>query len=506
MYVLFLFLSIVLALSINLIRFHFNPITNKIIFTFSSLFLVEVYATFIDVSPLTWMLLIFIFSSSYAFQIWGGIGSASISYAFLHLQIGEELLVLPLYLLFGVVIGFAVKYINKQKEENDQWNKVLLKQSKYFHVFSEVSVRMQQTLQRDKLLTTILTSVTAGHGLGFNRAMIFLHNEETNTLTGILGVGPMDIESGYNVWEAISAEKLKLKDLITYNFQHNLTDPELNSILKTIEIPFDKNNIFGQALLTHQPILVDRINEKDEIQVFFKNIFNTKEFAVIPLITQGKNIGILFIDNIVNQKPITLLELEYVIPLANQAAIAINHTSLYNQIEEMALKDGLTGLHNQRAFQSIFEQYFQSISITNPLSLIIFDIDYFKVYNDKNGHLLGNEVLMQLAKVFHQSIRTGDYSFRFGGEEFVALLPNTTLEEAYLIGETIRKNVEQTVFPGEEKQPTGTLTISLGIASTESLMIQSKNDLIDAADRALYKAKETGKNKVVLLKEYVPHE
>lgn len=170
----------------------------------------------------------------------------------------------------------------------------------------------------------------------------------------------------------------------------------------------------------------------------------------------------------------------------------------------MALRDGLTGLLNQRAFQTILNEHFPyEVGGRGPLSLIIFDIDFFKVFNDKNGHLLGNEVLMKLAKVIVQSLRHGDYSFRFGGEEFVVLLPDTTLEQSEIIAEKIRKNVETASFPGEDTQPNGTLTVSIGTACTSHPAISTKNELIDAADQALYKAKNAGKNTVVSFKEFV---
>ena len=198
------------------------------------------------------------------------------------------------------------------------------------------------------------------------------------------------------------------------------------------------------------------------------------------------------------------MDTENILPLANQAAIALDHANLYEQIEEMALRDGLTGLFNQRAFQTILNEHFpQAGNKRGPLSLIIFDIDFFKVYNDKNGHLLGNEVLMKLARVIVESLRPEDFSFRFGGEEFVVLLPGTSLEQSEIIAEKIRRNIEQATFPGEETQPSGTLTVSIGTACTNHSAIFTKNELIDAADQALYQAKNAGKNTVVSFKEFV---
>ncbi|MNN50696.1 Phytochrome-like protein cph2 [compost metagenome] len=201
-------------------------------------------------------------------------------------------------------------------------------------------------------------------------------------------------------------------------------------------------------------------------------------------------------DNPVNRKPITATAIDSVIPLANQAAIAIQHTRLYSKIEDMALKDGLTALFNQRAFQTVLEQHWPHRK-QSPLSTILIDIDYFKHFNDTNGHLLGNQVLIQLADVIKCSIDDQDLAFRFGGEEFVVLLPSTSKEAALHVAERIRMNVENTSFPCGEKQPTGRLTISLGVASTEEMQSSVAFDLVDTADRALYRAKEAGKNKVV---------
>ncbi|MNZ70792.1 Response regulator PleD [compost metagenome] len=162
----------------------------------------------------------------------------------------------------------------------------------------------------------------------------------------------------------------------------------------------------------------------------------------------------------------------------------------------MALKDGLTALFNQRAFQTVLEQYWPHRN-QSPLSTILIDIDYFKHFNDTNGHLLGNQVLIQLADVIKRSIDDQDMAFRFGGEEFVVLLPSTSKDAAIQIAERIRMNVENTLFPCVEKQPAGRLTISLGVASTEGMQSSMAFDLVDTADRALYRAKEAGKNKVV---------
>ncbi|WP_335377682.1 sensor domain-containing diguanylate cyclase [Bacillus sp. JJ1122] len=489
----------------NFLRFHVSAYINKLIFSLTALVLVEIFIEVYGKYHIQWMLLFFVGISGYSYKLPGGIIAAVISAALAVTQTEvSSLLPLLAYMAIGAGSGFVSQYLFEKKRDHHKWMYMLMEQSKHLQVFREVSTTMQRTLQQDLLLKVILTSVTAGHGLGFNRAMIFLFSSEPTSLRGIVGVGPMDVKKGYEVWEKISEDKLKLRDLIEHNFDSNFTDPELNDILKSLDIPYDEQNVFGVALSSQKAVIVKEIDNNDSSQILIHELFQTNEFAVIPLINQGKNIGILLIDNIVNKRPITLMDTESIIPLANQAAIALDHANLYEQIEEMALRDGLTGLLNQRAFQTILEDHFpHSGNQRGPLSLIIFDIDFFKVFNDKNGHLLGNEVLMKLAGVIVDTMRPGDFSFRFGGEEFVVLLPETTLVQSEIIAEKIRLNVEIAKFPGEETQPNGTLTVSIGTACTDHSAIVTKNELIDAADQALYKAKKAGKNTVVSFKEFV---
>lgn len=489
----------------NIIRFHVSAWLNRLILVLASLLLVEISGLLFGTNHLIWMVLFFIALAGSSFNLIGGLTAAGLSTSLVFFQAEVfPILLIPVYFAIGSAAGYVSQQIDKKGTNHQLWTNMLMNQSKHLQVFREVSTTMQRTLQQDMLLKVILTSVTAGHGLGFNRAMIFLSSHETNSLKGVVGVGPMDVKKGYEVWEKISEDKLKLRDLIEHNFDSNFTDPELNSILRSLDIPLDGQNVFSQSLTRQQPVIVKEIDETDSSQALINSLFQTDEFAVIPLINQGKNIGILLIDNIVNKRPITLIDTENILPLANQAAIALDHARLYQQIEEMALRDGLTGLLNQRAFQTILDDYFpDDAKGPGPLSLIIFDIDYFKVFNDKNGHLLGNEVLMKLARVIENSLRAGDFSFRFGGEEFVVLLPGTPLPKAEVMAETIRKNVEAASFPGEETQPHGILTVSIGIACTDHPAITSKNELIEAADQALYKAKRSGKNTVVTFKEFV---
>jgi len=165
-------------------------------------------------------------------------------------------------------------------------------------------------------------------------------------------------------------------------------------------------------------------------------------------------------------------------------------------IKEMASKDGLTGLYNQRHFKEVIANELQRAKRHKRLfSLIFLDVDYFKHYNDTNEHLLGDEVLKTIGQLIKARIRNSDIPARYGGEEFIILLPETALEPATKLAEEIRIIIEKHAFPNSAAQPNGKLTISLGVAEYPRDG-EDVTTLLQHVDEAMYRAKETGKNKV----------
>lgn len=168
------------------------------------------------------------------------------------------------------------------------------------------------------------------------------------------------------------------------------------------------------------------------------------------------------------------------------------------EAEHLATVDGLTGLYNHRHFQQrLVEEIERARQMKLHLSLIMMDIDYFKHYNDSQGHPAGDKVLQQISRILRKNIRGVDVAARYGGEEFAIIMVDTAPEEAVKIAERIRQTVEEFPFWGRDEQPTGRLTISMGVASYPDNALK-KDDLIKLADDALYKAKYISKNKVVL--------
>lgn len=166
------------------------------------------------------------------------------------------------------------------------------------------------------------------------------------------------------------------------------------------------------------------------------------------------------------------------------------------QLKCQANEDGLTGLYNHRYFHDkLREKMILSEKEKKPISMIIMDIDYFKHYNDLYGHQNGDEVLRNIGALLKEIARKQDIVARYGGEEFAIILPNTSENEAISIAENIRKKIEKTYFQGEENQPNGRLTVSIGISVYPD---KAKNDVefIKSADDALYRAKFFNKNRV----------
>ncbi len=211
-----------------------------------------------------------------------------------------------------------------------------------------------------------------------------------------------------------------------------------------------------------------------------------------------KVIGLGVVDYII--KPIKMEQIKNVVEKALSKRLMREKalkTELYKKLSEL---DGLTEVFNHRCLQEILKtEIARAKRYGRRLSLIILDVDHFKIYNDKNGHPMGDLALKKIASILKTSLRESDFVARYGGEEFGLILPDTPLEGARNIAEQLRVKVEKTKFEGEKNMPKKRLTISLGIATYPQHAIY-REDLIYKADQALYQAKIKGRNRVSVFK------
>lgn len=213
--------------------------------------------------------------------------------------------------------------------------------------------------------------------------------------------------------------------------------------------------------------------------------------AVVPLIYQGGLVGFLLARTDDPARVWADNELMLLRTVADQLTVAVNQARLFAQMQQLALTDELTGCFNRRWFEMQFERDLQMANrMRHPLSLIILDLDNFKEINDAAGHETGDLALRLLADSVRANLRAVDTAVRYGGDEFVVILPQANIQGALIVAERLRSRVGQIEVPGF-----GRLSASLGLA-TFPVHGSSRETLIQAADRALYSSKELGRNRV----------
>ncbi len=220
--------------------------------------------------------------------------------------------------------------------------------------------------------------------------------------------------------------------------------------------------------------------------------------CVVPVAVNGNVVGILVVaSSIVQSRD----EIPFASMIAELLGNAYKHTTEIESVEYSAAVDPLTKLFTRGHFSQRFEvEIRRAKNYAQPLSLFLLDIDHFKNINDTHGHSAGDLILIKLGQILRQSVRSSDIAARFGGEEFVVMMMSAGKEQALAFSENLRKIVESTEFRIPGRQSALKVTISGGVA-TYPMDGDSTIDLLSKADDALYEAKRTGRNRVVLVPE-----
>lgn len=227
--------------------------------------------------------------------------------------------------------------------------------------------------------------------------------------------------------------------------------------------------------------------------------YRTKSFISIPLKLDSRVIGVLNVADKISGEIFSEDDLHLLLSFANYASIALERGAYYSMSEELkmlSMTDPLTGLFNRRYLRErIFEEVERVKRHNGCFSVFMIDIDNFKSYNDSFGHLAGDEILKGVARAIRDTVRSMDVVSRYGGEEFSVILPHTSKKESVIIAERIRKEVEALKSPSNDLMEYPTVSIGIAEFPDDAGNI---DDLLHKADSAMYRAKRTGKNRVVL--------
>jgi diguanylate cyclase (GGDEF)-like protein len=270
--------------------------------------------------------------------------------------------------------------------------------------------------------------------------------------------------------------------VITTSGDHHVLYASSNDLLNLQAL---EQGLLGQAMQTGQPI--KSVASSDPAIRWLP-----AAVLLTPIIADGRVEAVLMLGREPSQ-PFEADEAGVIAQLAPIIGSALQSARDHTDAAHLANVDGLTQLGNRRRLDSDLNTLVASgQQSSRPVSFAMFDVDHFKTFNDTNGHAAGDVALRQIAELARTHVRPNDVVYRYGGEEFCIILPDTTQHEALAVAERVRMAIETEPFDGEQTQPNGNVTISVGIAETTS---EDPLELVKAADAALYEAKELGRNR-----------
>lgn len=337
--------------------------------------------------------------------------------------------------------------------------------------------------------------------------MLHRRNEELETLvqigktlTSTLDIEELSnliIEKG-NLLLKARAWSLLLLDDVTHDLIFDVVVSDVTTELKGQRLPVGEG-IAGwvaqhrEAVLAPDVTLDPRFNDCLERQVGFK----ATSVVCVPVQIQGQLLGVMQLVNGEDDEVFTHNDLTLLSAIADYIAIGISNARNFSRVRELVITDDLTGLYNARYFDDLLDvEIARAQRFDSTLSLVFIDLDFFKLVNDNHGHLVGSRMLAEIGQLLKSRIRTVDYGARYGGDEFVLILPQTSKKGAYDLVCSLRELVRSHVLLTEDGSEIR-VTASFGIAAYP-IDADNKIDLIRLADNMMYKVKQTTRDGVLM--------
>ena len=411
-------------------------------------------------------------------------GAIAIIFAFLTAFILSQLIITPVQQLVNAARSFGEGKLENEEKFNTNIPELKFLGNSFNLMFKQIRSKIEEIENARKSLDRKVFDLSVRNLI--NQAII--SKSENSVLEELLHIVVDTIGSERSSMLILEEETQKLKLKVAY-MRNSAEKSPPDSAANNDSVCFDFGEGFAGYAARHKCPIFSNDPQNDSR---FKNISEShsiKNLISVPLTDEGKVIGILNVsdrEEDFNEEDAQLLQ-----AIAEQISIALQKARLY----EMAITDGLTGLFIHRYFQMRLEsEIARALRGDESLSLIMFDIDHFKKFNDTHGHQVGDLVLKSVAATVKENVRDGiDIAARYGGEEFAIIMPETDINGAETFAERLRKSIEEKFIEHDNQKLK--VTISLGCAEFPQ-HAQNREILINCADTALYKSKENGRNKV----------
>ncbi len=456
-------------------------------------FLVVIFAILVlgENNPYGFILFLFPLTvATYAYGIKGGLSLYFISLLSIFVSTRYKNDPSDVFLMQSLLLGIASLspiyisiQLHKLSNKNEEWLEMLHMNINEMSLLREITSSMQSATDIGKLDKIALTTLTAGYGLGFNRALLFL--VDGDEVYGEYAIGPSCKEEAYRVWGKVVTSQVTLHDVIE---KHEDTDVSLLETVKNLRFNLkdDYENPIVKCCLQKSPIHVQGGDASD----FGKDMEKLKleNYALVPLIAKNHIVGVFLVDNRFNEKPITNELLDSIITFAGPAALAFDNTMLSDHIKKLAITDELTKLYNHRCYKDTIKKLMNE---KESFSLMVIDVDDFKQFNENYGHATGDKVLSEVGTALKAVVGSKGSAYRYGGDEFTIILPGASKEETLKVAKTIQKTINSIALEAVSSP----LTLSIGVAEFPDDS-KTEAELFFMADKKLSFAKLSGKNTV----------